>query len=128
MEKNVCSVLKRRWINSDVTAWQQTDELNRRPGLSKASPGPGAINNTGPCAGVASQGQEGASAPLKYYSAPPSESSFLPAVLEAWAPGAYPGYPPLEGTADGHRKYSEVRGVSAGKATKLEGMKSCYTS
>ena len=40
------------------------------------------------------QGQVGASAPLKYYSAPPSESTFLRALLETWAPGIYPGYPP----------------------------------
>ena len=46
----------------------------------------GAINNTGPCAGVAAQGQEGASAPLKYYSAPPFESNFLRALLEVLAP------------------------------------------
>ena len=63
-------------------------------GPSRASSGPRTINKTGPCAGVAAQGQEGASAPLKYYSAPPSESNFLRALLETRAPGIYPGYPP----------------------------------
>ena len=41
-----------------------------RAGPSRASSGSGAINNTGLCTGVAAQGKEGASAPLKYYSAP----------------------------------------------------------
>ena len=53
-------------------------------------------------------GQEGASTPLKYYSAPLSESNFLRALLETGAPGIYPGYPPLEGTGGNGWKESNV--------------------
>ena len=52
------------------------------PGLSRASSGPGAINSTGPCVGVAAQGQEGAS---KIFTGP----------LEARDPEFYPGYSSL---------------------------------
>ena len=55
-------------------------------------------NNMGPCAGVAAQGQEGASAPLKYHSAPLSKSNILQTLFETWALGIYPGYPPLDNT------------------------------
>ena len=58
-------------------------------GLSRASTGPGAINKTGPCAGVAAQGQEKASAALKFF----SENR-----LETRAPGIYPSYSPLLST------------------------------
>ena len=66
-------------------------------GPSRASSGPGAINNTGPCVGAAAQGQEGNSAPLKYYSAPASESNFLRALLETRARD-FPPTNPLDGT------------------------------
>ena len=65
-------------------------------GPLRGSLGPGDINNMGPCAGVAAQGQDGDSAPLKYYSAPHLHfciRNTLWALLEIWALGIYP--PPL---------------------------------
>ena len=44
-------------------------------GQSRASLGPGAVNDTGPWAGVLVQRHEGAFAPTTYYSAHPLESN-----------------------------------------------------
>ena len=56
--------------------------------------GPWGYKQYGPLCRSSGAGARGASARLKYYPAPSSESNFLWALLETRAPGIYPGYPP----------------------------------